>query len=135
MLIGDYYKEKVLSLPRKDRRRFELPLNSGVTRIESEFFGWKLYYLILGRKSESYIECRSEEEARFLKVFMELEVPEIFVPKNDQLLADILPKIEELKRKTDEVLGGFLSALMLRKHRERLKFMVYREVMGVKIKA
>jgi|SRR3990172_9645153 len=130
MLIGDYYKEKVLSLPRKERKKFEIPLHSGVTRIENEIFGWKLYYRKLGRKSEEYIECRTEEEARYLKVFMELEAREIFIPKEEKLIAEILPKLEYLKSQTDEVLGGYLSALMQRKHREQLKFMVYKEVMG-----
>lgn len=129
MLIGKYYKEKVLSLPRKERRKFEIPLNDGVTRIENEIFGWKLYYRKHGRKSEDYIDCRTEEEARYIKVFMELEVREIYIPKDEKLIAEILPKLEHLKRQTDEVLGGFLSALMQRKHREQLKFMVYRDVM------
>jgi len=128
-LIGELYKEKVLSLPRNQRRKFEIPLNSGVTRLENDFFGWKLYYRKLGRKSENFIECRSEEEARYIKLFMELESREIFIPNDDNYIRKILPEFEELKRKVDEILNEYLETLMRRHHRERLKFMVYREVM------
>jgi hypothetical protein len=130
MLIGEYYKEKVLSLPRKERKKFEIPLNDGVTRIENEIFGWKLYYRKHGRKSEASIGCRTEEEARYIKVFMEIEAREIYIPKDETLIAEILPKLEELKKRTDEVLNEYLSAIMIRKHREKLRFMVYKEVMG-----
>ena len=130
MLIGDYYREKVMALHRKERKKFEIPLHSGVTRIENEFFGWKLYYLIHGRKSEDFIECRTEEEARYLKIFMELEAREIYIPKDENLIAEILPRLEYLKKQTDDLLNEYLSALMQRKHREQLRFMVYKEIMG-----
>jgi hypothetical protein len=128
-LIGELYKEKVLSLPRKQRKKFEIPLNDGVTKIENDFFGWKLYYRKFGRKSELVIECRSEEESRYLKLFMELEAREIYIPKDDNYIRVILPEFENLKQRTDEILNEYLETLMRKVHRERLKFMVYKEVM------
>lgn len=129
-LIGEIYKEKVLSLPRKQRKKFEIPLHSGTTKIENDFFGTKLYYRKLGRKSEEFIECRSEEEARYIKIFMDLEEREIFIPKDLKLIEEIVPELEYLKRRTDEIMNGYLRTIMRKAYREKLKFMVYREVMG-----
>lgn len=128
-LIGEVYKEKVLSLPRKERKKFEIPLNDGVTRIENDFFGWRLFYRIFGRKSEAVISCRSEEEAKYLKLFIELEAREIYIPKDDNLIRELLPELEYLKMRTDEFLNQYLVTLIKKVHRDRLKLMVYREVM------
>lgn len=128
-LIGEVYKERILSLPRKERKKFEIPLNDGVTRIENDFFAWRLFYRIFGRKSEAVINCRSEEEARYLKLFMELDVREIFIPMDDNLIRELLPELEYLKMRTDEYLNQYLRTLYKKVHRDRLKLMVYREVM------
>jgi hypothetical protein len=129
-LIGEVYKEKILSLPPEEREKFEIPLNDGATRIENDFFGWKLYYRKLGRKSELFIDCRSEVEAKYIKLFMDLTAREIYIPKNEEYIKQILPELEHIKKQTDEVLNEYLESLMKRAHREKLKFMVYKEVLG-----
>lgn len=55
---------------------------------------------------------------------------EVYIPKDDNFIREILPELEKLKKRTDEILNEYLETLMKRAHRERLKFMVYREVMG-----
>ncbi len=130
-LVGELYKEKVLSLPKEQLRHFELPLHDPPTRIVNELFGWKLYYRKLGRKSEEHIGCRSEEEARFIKVFLDLEGRELYIPLNDNYLKEIVPEFEYLKRRTDEILGGYLKTIFQRRYREQLRFMVYREVLEI----
>ncbi len=129
-LLGEVYKEKVLTLPQNKRKRFEIPLNSGVTKIENDIFGWRLFYRKLGRKKELPIECRSEDEARYIKLFMELFATEVYIPKDDEYLRTVLEELEELKLKTDNVLNNYLQSLLRKSHREKLKFMVYKEVLG-----
>ncbi len=127
--IGEFYKEKVLSLPEKSLTKREAPYISPENmQVERDLFGWKIYYNKLGRKSLRYIECRSEEEARYLKVLLDVGMREIFVPKDDEYLKSILPELERLKKRTDEILNSYLKSILNRQIRERLKHEVYMEI-------
>lgn len=129
MLIGELYQKEILTLPKNQRKKLEIPHNDGSTKIENDFFGWKLYYKKLGRKSEEYLECRSEEEARYIKVFMDLTARSIYIPKSDEVIKKVLPELERIHKKTDEVLADFSSALFQRSLREKLKLLVYKDVL------
>jgi len=120
--IGEFYREKVLSLPKKVLSKKEMPNDSGEIKVEKDLFGWKLY------AGKNFIECRSEEEACYLKIFMDLGVQEIFVPKDDRDLKSVLPELERIKTKIDEILNSYLETILDRKVRERLKHEVYMEV-------
>lgn len=121
-LIGEFYREKVLSLPKRRLFKKELSDNSGEIKIERDLFGWKLY------SGKAFIECRSEEEARYLKVFLDLGLDKVYVPKEDACLKEILKELEKLKAKTDEILNSYLETILDRRIRERLKYEVYIEV-------
>ncbi|MBS3921166.1 MAG: hypothetical protein KG012_20020 [Deltaproteobacteria bacterium] len=120
--IGAYYKEHVLSLPRKALSKKELFGSSGEIKIERDLFGWKIY------SGKNFIECQSEEEARYLKVFLQLGFTEVYVPKEESYLKRILPELERLKARTDEILNFYLETILNRKIRERLKYEVYMEI-------
>jgi hypothetical protein len=120
--IGRFYREEILSLPPEKLAPIELPTSWDDTRIEKDLFGWKLYF------GEDFIECRSEEEARYLKVFIDSRVAEVFVPKDDQDLKTILPKLENLKRKIDEIVNSYLETVLNRKIRERIRHEVFVEL-------
>jgi hypothetical protein len=120
--IGRFYREEILSLPPEKLAPIELPTNWDDTRIEKDLFGWKLY------SGADFIECRSEEEARYLKVFIDSRVTEVFVPKDDQDLKTILPKLENLKRKIDEIVNSYLETVLNRKIRERIRHEVFVEL-------
>ena len=127
--IGELYREKVLSLPEQSLLKQEILTNWGGTRIEKDLFGWKLYYNTEGKKKvQSVIECRSEEAARYLKVFFDLGMKEVLVPKDDEYLKSILPELEYLKKRTDEILNSYLESILNRQIRERLKHEVYMEI-------
>jgi hypothetical protein len=121
-LIGEVYKEKVLSLPKRKLSKKKFSDNSGEIKIDRDLFGWKLY------SGKNFIECRSEEEARYLKVFVDLGLTEIYIPKDDLYLKEILLELEGLKSRTDEILNSYLETILDRKIRERLKHEVYMEV-------
>jgi hypothetical protein len=120
--IGAYYKETILSLPKRLLFKRELPGNTDEIKIERDLFGWKLL------SGKDLIECRSEEEARYLKVFLDLGFKEIYVPKDEVYLKSILPELERLKTRADEILNSYLETILDRKVRERLKHEVYMEI-------
>ena len=122
-LIGEFYREKVLL--RDDLIRRELPYRKGDIRIDQDLFGWKLY------AGNQYIECRSEEEARYLKPFLELGFSEVYVPKDEEYLKSILPQWEYLKRRTYEIMDDVLEGVLSRKIRGKVRSAVLAEILDV----
>lgn len=127
--LGVLYKEKVLSLPRKSRTLVEPPyLFPKSMEILQDLFGYKLYFENSGRKKRDFIECRSEENAQFLKVMFGAGMKEIYVPNDDVYLSSILPEFVNIKSKVDSILNDYFESLMNRQDRERLKYEVYNEI-------
>jgi len=120
--LGEYYREQVLSLPESEFVTRELPSNYGETIIKRDLFGWKLY------SGKTFIECRSEEEARYLKVFLDAGVSEISIPENDGYLKKILPELEKIKMKIDEIVDEYLESVLSRKIRAQVRHAVYMEL-------
>jgi len=118
--LGEFYKEKILTC--KPLGRKKLPKNSDEIKIDKDLFGWKLY------SGKDYIECRSEEEARYLKIFLEAGLYEVQVPKNDDYLKAILPELENLKSKIDAIINSYLETILDNKIRIRLKQEVWAEI-------
>jgi hypothetical protein len=120
--IGRFYKETVLSLPEDKRFEINLPYGSGEIKIEKDLFGWKLY---CGKK---FVECRSEEEARYLKIFLEVGLSSVYVPKDEEYLKSILPELERLKKRTDEIINFHTSGILNKRIREEIRQKVYSEI-------
>ncbi|HEX7320159.1 MAG TPA: hypothetical protein VF399_07380 [bacterium] len=120
--IGAFYKEKILSLPKKTISKRELPSNSDDVKVEKDLFGWKV---IAGK---NHIVCRSDVEARYLKVFIDAGMMEIFVPKDDKYLHEILPELERLKSRIDEIIDSYIDGILDRKIREQVRNEVYIEI-------
>ena len=119
--LGDFYREKILS--QKDLVDRKLPTNSGKIEIKQDLFGCKLFF---GKKE--FLECRSEDEARYLKVWMESGMNEISVPKDEEYLKTIVPELEALKKKIDQVIHDYTFGILNRKIRERIRREVYQEI-------
>ena len=119
--LGDFYREKILS--QKDLVDRKLPTNSGKIEIKQDLFGCKLFF---GKKD--FIECRSEDEARYLKVWMESGMNEISVPKDEEYLKTVVPELEALKKKIDQVIHDYTFGILNRKIRERIRSEVYQEI-------
>ncbi len=129
LTIGKFYKEKILS---KDclsvnvesligvGRRFGA--DKGKIKIESELYGWKLY------SGKSYIECNSEEEAQYLKIFFESGLNEIKIPKDSEYLKSILPELLALKAKTDKILNEYFESIVDRKTKEKLRHNIWLKI-------
>ena len=120
--LGEFYREKVLTLTNKSLIKRMLPNNSGEIKIERDLFGWKLY------SGGDFVECRSEEEARYLKVFLDAGLREICVPKDDEYLQNILPELERLKTRIDEIINSYLESILDRRIREKVRHEVYMDI-------
>jgi len=125
-LISEYYRDKVLILDKKERILKELPTGSGEIRIERDLFFWKLI------SGKTYIECRSEEEAKYLEVFLRAGRNEVFVPADESYLSKILPRLLYLKRRHDEIIeesvDGLLYPRLQERARQRIWFKIFSEI-------
>ncbi|MEW5945604.1 MAG: hypothetical protein AB1742_05345 [bacterium] len=122
MLIGEFYKEKILSLPKKALMEMELPYGSEPSRVEQDLFGWNL------RVGKELIECRSEEEARFLKVFQDIGYRDVMIPKSLDYIKELISELEDLRAGMDEVIDYYVECLISLKKRERVRQMVYSRI-------
>ncbi len=120
-MLGEFYREKILS--HKGTILKSLENHSGEIRIQKDLFGWKLY------SGKNFIECKSEEEARYLKVFLEAGLTEVRVPKDDEYLNNILPELEKLKIKIDKIINSYLETIMSRKVRNELLAKVWADIL------
>ena len=120
--IGEFYYKRVLSLPEEQTKTVTLPPNIGEMRIEPGLFEWKLW------AGKRWVACRSEAEARYLQVFLDAGMSEVRVPLDEDYLASILPQLEEIKRRIDDILAEYMEGLLSRKLRAQLRHMVYAEI-------
>lgn len=119
--IGEFYKEQVLTVERLTTKH--PPKLSGEFLIAKSLFGWK----VTSGKSE--VSCRSEEEARYLKLLFETGLTSVKVPKDDAILESLLPELEALKTKADAVLNSYLESIVDSKARTQIAHRVWSEVM------
>lgn len=103
--LGAFYANQVLKL--KALKTQKLPkLETGVKVAGPNVFGnWEL---TTGKKK---LECASEEEARYLKVWIEASAESVAVPEELYALKKILPRIEALTKEhtslVEDEISGF----------------------------
>ncbi len=118
--LGKFYREKVLS--RKPLVRRALLPASGEIRLEQDLFGWRL------SRGRQHLACTSEPEARYLKVWMEAGLESVEMPRDGDCLKAIVPELEALKQKTDEVFQNYLGSILDTRTRQRLLHQLWQEV-------
>lgn len=125
--FGGFYAQKVLSLGRENLTKRELVGYScyGELRMEQDLFGWKVH------TKRRVFECDSEDEARYLMIYLELGWREIYVPKDLNYLAEIMPRLDYLKEKLDRILNDGLKKVFGRKIRWEARTMTYRKVSAI----
>lgn len=117
--LGRFYRERVLT--HKPLRTRSLPAVPGEVKLEQELFGWRLS---LGRE---HMDCASETEARYLKVWLEVGVESIEVPKDAGYLEEIVPELESLKNEIEEVFEDHLGFILDPRLRQRLLHQLWQE--------
>ena len=118
--LGRFYTEKVLSQPALETKN--LPPAGGDVSIQQSLMGWRLYS---GRQS---IDCASELEARYLKVWLEAGLDQVKVPRDESYLKAIVPELESLKQKIDEIIAPYLNSIVNVKTKERILRQLWLEI-------
>ncbi|MBM3239056.1 SAM-dependent DNA methyltransferase [Candidatus Poribacteria bacterium] len=126
--IGKFYREKILSQESLSTKTLA-PVGRTVSsphasiKIEQDLLGWKLYSV------RRHIECRSQEEARYLKIFLEAGLGEVKIPEDDEYLKSILPELEALKTKADKIVSSYLESIVDSKTRAKIEHQLWAEMM------
>jgi len=118
--LGKFYKEKILS--QKQLLTKGLPKVSKEITIKKDLFGWILL------SGKNHIECSSEEEARYLKIFIEAGLDKAKIPKDENYLNKILYELEDLKAKIDEDIDYYLDSIVDTKTKDRLRHLIWLEI-------
>lgn len=121
-LIGEFYREKILSLESAAVKRRELPIIAQDARIMKGLFGWGLY------SGKECMECRSETEAQYLKIMADFGYQEVMVPVSDEYIKELFPKLEKIHNKSMTIIEDILQTILNRKIRERIKYEVFAEI-------
>jgi hypothetical protein len=108
-------------LTHKPLRTKSLPKVSGEVKLEQELFGWRL------SSGREHLDCTSETEARYLKVWLEAGLDSVMIPKDEAYLRKIVPELESLKQKTDEIFEDYLGSILDPKLRQRLLYQLCQE--------
>jgi type I restriction-modification system DNA methylase subunit len=119
--LGKFYREKILT--HKPLRSRSLPKVLGEVKLEQELFGWRL------SSGREHVDCGSEAEARYLKVWLEAGLDSVKIPKDEAYLGEIVPELESLKQKTDEIFEDYLGSILDSKLWQRLLHQFWQEVM------
>lgn len=88
-------------------------------KIEKDLFGWKLW---VGKEP---IETASEEEARFLRTFLEMGFNEAPLPSDEKTLRETLPALEEAFRRAETKLSAGTVTLLDDENERTVKRMVW----------
>ena len=110
--LGKFYQDKILS--QKTLYSQTLPEPTNEIKAERDLYGWRLYS---GRRS---IECKSESEAQYLKVWLEAGLTEIKVPRDEEYLRKIVPELVAEKKKIDKTINSYVDSILDIKLRARI---------------
>lgn len=118
--LGKFYRDKIL--PHKPLRTQSLPRVSDEIKLQQGLFGWRL------SSGREHIDCTSEMEARYLKVWLQAGLESVNMPKDEDYLKKIVPELEHLNRKTDEIFEDYLGSILDPRLRQRLLHQLWQEV-------
>lgn len=101
-----FYRKYIKSC--KQLREVELPyrVDEKEIRIEETLFSneWRLYYW-----KKKYIQCQTELEAKYLRVWLKYGLTHIEIPEDEKYLAEILPLLEKVEKRLYEIAEGKLA--------------------------
>jgi len=118
--LGKFYQENILN--QEARYTKSLPEDIGDISIKHSLFGCRLYS---GKES---VDCASELEARYLKVWLEAGVDKVKVPQNESYLQAMVPQLEILKQRIDEIIEPYLSSIVNVRTRDRILHQLWAQI-------
>jgi len=124
-LLGHFYRENILS--QKNLKTVKLFHPTKDIQIKKDFlrgFGWLL------SSGKDHIECQSEAEAEYLKIWLESGLEEIKIPKDESYISKILPELKALKEKIDQIISDHISSITSQKLQEKILQKLQGELFG-----
>jgi len=100
----------------------DLPERAEPVEIEKSLFGWRLK---IGKK---VIDCSSEVQARYLRVFTEMGWDKAVVPKDSDYLSSIIDQWEHLFSIVQATLEEYTSSILQNKTRDLLTHTVWAKI-------
>ena len=120
--FGDLYNELVLTQDNLNEVELFGTVRPRETELLQDLFGWKLVF------GKHQVECHSELEARYLRVFAELGWRSVQVPQDEKHISKILPEFESLKERADRLYFDRAKTIFSRKLRQEVKLKYYRKI-------
>ena len=122
--LRNLYQKKVLS--KKKTKKVSLPTitSNFIPHIDAELMGWRLYY-----SNKEFMVCETEQEARFIKIFLDYDLDEISIPEEIDYLTEIIPEFEKLSDRINEIIDESLETIYSSKLRNSMKHRLFREIM------
>lgn len=123
--IGDkslkkWYEEKILS--RKDLATRELPNLGNNLKIEKGLYGWEV------KGDRGALQCTSEAEAEYLKIWIEVGAKMVCVPKDEKFLSKIAEEFESLKREIDDIIDSYLGSVLDTKLKSQILYRLWQSI-------
>ncbi len=126
--LAEFYQEKILT--QKPLYTKKLPKPTNEVGFEAEL-GLKFekeihkYRLNSGKK---HIFCKSEPEARYLKVWIEAGLESVKVPKDEDRLVKIVPQLERLMEKTKKIIESYTDSILQPKLRQKIFHQIWQKL-------
>ena len=121
-LLGHFYSEKILG--QKNLKTVKLFHPAKDIHIKNELFGWRL------SSGKDHIDCQSEAEAEYLKIWLESGLEEVKVPKDESYIMKILPELKELKERIDRIISDHISSITSQKLQQKILQKLQGELFG-----
>jgi hypothetical protein len=118
--LKNWYKDKILN--RNDLMVKKLPERDGGSEIEKSLFGWQL------KSGKKAIQCRSEAEARYLRVWLEAGAKSVKIPKDDKYLGKITSELIAKKKELDEVMESYLGSILDLKLKSQILHQIWQQL-------
>jgi type I restriction enzyme M protein len=111
-LLGHFYREKIICQKNLKTVKLFHPIKD--IQIKNELFGWRL------SSGKDHIDCQSEAEAEYLKIWIESGLEEVKVPKDESYILKILPELKALKEKIDQIISDHISSITSQKLQQKI---------------
>ena len=123
--IGDkslkkWYEEKILS--RTDLETRKLPEIGNNLKIEKGLYGWKI------KGDKGSLQCTSEPEAEYLKIWLEIGSKSISIPKDEAYLLKVTAELKTLKKEIDDIIDSYLGSILDNKLKSQILYRVWQSI-------
>jgi hypothetical protein len=120
-LYRKFYDEKVLSQKNVKMVKLFSPTKEPI--IDNSLFGWRI---VAGK---DFIQCSNEEEARYLKVWLDAGLYEdVKVPNDEKYLRRILPELEKLQARITRIISEHIESITSQKLQNQIMHHLQRKL-------